>query len=107
MVAGMDELGELKRLVSERRDADHDLIMWLVRGMDALENGRDALFLVLEKYKDLRSGSKDHLRDFYDYVLFSVLQAVSHVENARRLVEDVLNAYKGRGSYWEGVEADD
>jgi N-glycosylase/DNA lyase len=103
----MNELEELKKLIKERRDQDYDTILWLVRGLDALESSRDALFTALEKYKDLRSGARGHLRDFYDYVVFSVLQAVSHAENARRLVHDVLRAYEGRGSYWEGVEGDD
>jgi N-glycosylase/DNA lyase len=103
----MNELEELKRLIKERKDQDYDVILWLVRGLDALESARDELFTALEKYKDLRSGTRDHLRDFYDYVVFSLIQAVSHAENARRLVHDVLRAYEGKGTYWEGVEGDD
>jgi len=103
----MSEVEEMKKKLEELADRDYRLIIDLVRIKDALQLSRETLFSLLSEYKHLRSTTDPHVRDFYDYALFNILQAASHAENARRLVEHVLDAYKGRGPYWREVEEEE
>jgi N-glycosylase/DNA lyase len=100
----MSEVEEMKKKIKELADRDYRLIIDLLRIKDTLQFSREILFSLLSSYKRLRSTTDPHVRDFYDYVLFNILQATSHAENARRLVKQVLDAYDGKGPYWKEVE---
>jgi len=100
-MAGVEEL---KRLVSELKERDCRATIVLERVRYALEDVRSALLTVRSEYEEARRGSEGFERDFYDFALFAVLQAASYVERARKHIQDVLNAYEGKGAYWEGVE---
>jgi hypothetical protein len=91
----MAESAELKRLVSELKKKDVRAVVILERVGYALEDVKNALLTVKSEYKEARRGSKSFERDFYGFALHSILQAIVHVENARRLVQNVLKAYEG------------
>jgi hypothetical protein len=98
-----EELRELKRLVSELKKEDVRAVVVLERVRFALEDIKSALLTVESEYEKARKSSKGFERDFYDFALFSVIQAAGYVERARRHIQDVLDAYEGRGTYWEEV----
>ena len=97
------DVGEMRNLASGLKERDYRAIIVLERARYALEDIRSALLTVRSEYQKARRGSKGLERDFYDFALFGVLQAVGYVERARRHVQDVLNAYEGKGAYWEEV----
>jgi N-glycosylase/DNA lyase len=103
----MSEVEEMKKKIEELADRDYRLINDLTRVSDALQFSREILYSLLSSYKQLRSTTDPHLRDFYDYALFNILHAASHAENARKLVEQVLDAYKGKGPYWKDIEEEE
>ena len=100
MAEGVEEL----RSVSELKERDYRAIVVLERVRNTLEDVRNALLAVRSEYEKARRGSKGFERDFYDFALFGVLQAAGYVERARKHIQDVLNAYEGKGAYWEVEE---
>jgi hypothetical protein len=94
---------ELKCSVTELKEKDYRVVAVLERVGFTLEDVRNALLTVKSEYEKARRGSKGFERDFYDFALFSALQAAGYVERARRYIQDVLDAYEGKGTYWEEV----
>jgi hypothetical protein len=98
-----ESVEELKRSVSELKERDYRATVVLERVRYTLEDVRNALLAVKSEYERARRSSKGFERDFYGFALFAVLQAAGYVERARRHIQDVLNAYEGKGTYWEEV----
>jgi hypothetical protein len=96
-----ESVEELRHLVSKLKKKDVRAVVVLERVGYALEDIKNALLTVESEYKEARRGSSGFERDFYDFALFSVIRVAVYVKSARRLVQDVLDAYEGRGAYWE------
>lgn len=86
------------------KERDYRVTIVLERVSYTLEDVRSALLTVKSEYEKARRSSKGFERDFYDFTLFSVLQAIGYAERARKLIQSVLDAYEGKGTYWEGAE---
>jgi hypothetical protein len=98
-VGGVTE--ELKSRLPELEKRDSRALTVLERVRYTLEDVERALKTVESEYREARGSKGGFERDFYDFVLFSVIRAAVHVKSARRRVQDALDAYKGRGAYWE------
>jgi hypothetical protein len=99
-----ESVEELKRSISELKKEDVRAVLILERVRFTLTDVKNALLTVKSEYKEARRDFKGFERDFYGFAILSVMQAIVHVENARRLVQDVLSAYEGKGTYWKEVE---
>ncbi|MEM0060924.1 MAG: hypothetical protein QXW80_02825 [Candidatus Micrarchaeia archaeon] len=100
----MSEIEQLKQLVSKLRERDASLIDTLERINDSFFGSKEELHKIVTKLVQVRNSSKGYERDFYDFVLFNLLNALNKVEGAMRHTFEVIEAYQFRGSYWRDIE---
>ena len=103
----MSEIEQLKQLVSKLRERDASLIDTLERINDSLEGNREYLYKIVIELAHVRQVSKGYERDFYDFVLFNLLDALNKIEKAMHHILETTDAYQFRGSYWRDIEQDE
>ena len=103
----MSEIEQLKQLVSKLRERDASLIDTLERITDSLEGNREYLYKIVIELARVRQISKGYERDFYDFVIFHLLDALNKIEKAMYHISETTDAYQFRGSYWRDIEQDE
>ena len=103
----MSEIEQLKQLVSKLRERDALLIDALERITDSLDGNREHLYKIVIELSHVRLASKGYERDFYDFVIFHLLDALNKIEKAMYHILETTDAYKLKGSYWRDIEQDE